>query len=44
MKYHGLFVILKKRQNLQLSSVRIIGGALRFTAYAISTIISLGGP
>ena len=29
MKYHSIFVILKKRQNLKLSSAAILGGALR---------------
>ena len=28
MKYHALFVILKKRQDLKLSSAANIGGAL----------------
>ena len=35
MKYHALFVILKKRQNSELSSAAIIGGALGVNLFAI---------
>ena len=35
MKYHALFVIFEKQQNLKLSSAANVGGALRVKSISI---------